>query len=335
MFGLPKNVLKAYTWFTVANLIWAAATPIIKVTLADIPPLTFLMFRFVIVAVILLPFVIVEIKKTPIDKRDWFNLFVIGFFGQACLALVFMGMNYTTSIDAVIIGVAAPLITIIAGHHFFNEKVTTKVKIGVAIASIGTFLVVLEPIFNGDYSVLGMHNLWDRLYGNGLILLYNGAFTAYLLWTKMVMGEKSITLTDSLKHLKIKPMHKKYPPLLITSITFYAALIVIIPLAFMEHLGIIHTSELVGFTFTTSSILGLLYMAIFSSIVAYFAFQWALNISTVGESAILSYVTPLLTLPFSYLLLAEIPTKINLIGSIIIAVGVVIAEYHRGKKKPA
>lgn len=323
---LQQNAVKAFIAFLIANTIWAAASPVIKLTLNDIPVFTFLLFRFLIVCIILLPFIIVELRKNPIDRRDVFNLIILGILSQGSLALFFMGLNWTSSIDAVVIGVIAPLLAVMAGHHFFNEKVTDGTKMGIAIATFGTLLVIFEPILGTNAVVPGQPSIFYRLLGNGLILTYQIMFTLYILWSKMVMGEKSIELREDLRHLNIKPMHKKYNPNLITMITFYAACAMFIPFAVLEHAGYFGGQTFTLLSLTNSSILGLIYMALLSSIVAYFLFQWALDISSVEESALHVYLTPILTIPFAYLILNELPTKGTLIGCIIIAVGVLIAE---------
>ena len=74
------------------------------------------------------------------------------------------------------------------------------------------------------------------------------------------------------------------------------------------------------------AIAGLLYMAVFSSIIAYFAFQYSLDNVTVSDTALMAYTQPLMTLPFAWILLKELPTTWMLISCIVIFLGVLIAE---------
>ena len=67
-------------------------------------------------------------------------------------------------------------------------------------------------------------------------------------------------------------------------------------------------------------------MVFFSSIVAYFLFESALKKAKVVETALLSYLSPLMAMPFAFLLLNEIPSKVAIIGAVIIALGIVFAE---------
>ena len=81
----------------------------------------------------------------------------------------------------------------------------------------------------------------------------------------------------------------------------------------------------------TEAILGLLYMAIFSSIVAYISYQKAIKLVKVSDMAFFHYLSPLFTLPVAYALLGEVPNKFVVVGSVFIAIGVYIAEIKNNK----
>src|SRR3989338_2582931 len=96
---LPKIYL-AYGALFIATAIWGVATSVIKLTLNDISLFSFLFYRYLVVCVIILPIVFIEIKRNPIDFRDIPNLILLGLFGQSCIILIFVGIKYTSSIDA-------------------------------------------------------------------------------------------------------------------------------------------------------------------------------------------------------------------------------------------
>ena len=73
-------------------------------------------------------------------------------------------------------------------------------------------------------------------------------------------------------------------------------------------------------------ILGLLYMSLFSSIVAFILYQWALDKGRVSESAIFGYLGPVFSFPIAHLLLGEVPTTSLIISAVIVVIGVIIAE---------
>jgi drug/metabolite transporter (DMT)-like permease len=321
---LPKTIFLAFAALFATNAIWAIAGPVIKLTLEYIPLFTSLFFRFSIVCLILLPFIIIELKKNPIYKGDYFNFFVLGLSSQTSLVLIYAAFKYTSALDATIIGLIGTLISVAAGHYFYKEKVSSGVKAGIIIASIGTLITVIEPLLTSG----GAINLdtETRLWGNILALLYNFCFLLYIVWSKMSMGEKSPLLKKALHFIHLKPMGKKYSPFILMGTTFYVGLLTFIPLALLENLGLFGPITLNATSFNISSIFGLLYMAVLSSIVAYLGFEWALHYVTVQDSAIFSYLQPILTVPAAFILLAEVPTTAALVSAAIIGLGVIVAE---------
>lgn len=321
--ALPKNVMLAFLVLLAANAIWAVAGPVIKLTLEYLPIFTSLFFRFTIVCLVLLPFLIIELKKNPIDKGDYFNFFILGLSSQTSLVLIYAAFKYTSALDATIIGLIGIMVSVAAGHYFYNEKVNKNVKAGIIIASIGTLITVIEPVLtSGQINFESEHRMW----GNFLALLYNFFFLLYIIWSKMSMGEKSPLFKKTLKFMHLKPMGKKYSPFILMSTTFYVGLLSFIPLAIMENLGVFGPQAIQAVDLNLTSILGLLYMALLSSIAAYLGFEWALHHVTVRDSSIFGYLQPVLTVPAAFLLLSEVPTTAAVVSAAIIGLGVVVAE---------
>jgi drug/metabolite transporter (DMT)-like permease len=167
----------------------------------------------------------------------------------------------------------------------------------------------------------------ERLYGNFLAVIYNIAWIAFLIFSKMSMGEKSEELKKDLKFFHLKPMAKAYPSNLIVSLSFYIGLITILPFTLWEYFSSGYTFNIA--TVGSVGLFGLLYMAIMSSIVAYMAYEYGLEYARVSDTALYGYLQPILTLPFAYYIVGEKPDVYMLIGGGIIALGVVIAEARK------
>jgi len=327
VFKLPKNnLLKYYLAIVATYIIWAAAGPVVKITMDYVPVFTFLLIRFLIVCIILLPFVYIELKKTHIHPKDMLKIIILGLFSQSAIALIFFGIKYTTVLEASIIGVLGPILTVYAGHYFFNEKISKQIKIGLFIASLGTLYVALKPILEIQQNTADASL---RLLGNFLVILFTLSFVLYMIWSKLTMGESSRHVRQALKFLHMKPMKKHYSPTLLTALSFYIGLITFIPFVVLEKFGYLGAQPFSFSSLTVVPVLGILYMAIFSSIAAYMFFEWGLTKVDVKDTAIFKYLEPIFTIPFAYLLLGEIPTPYMIVGGIVIASGVVIAEYKR------
>ncbi|KKT83836.1 MAG: hypothetical protein UW82_C0031G0004 [candidate division WWE3 bacterium GW2011_GWC2_44_9] len=324
----PKE-LKQYAVpaMLIATAIWGFAPPIIKHTLDYIPPMAFLFFRFLIVCLLLLPFMYLRLRREKITLREFPVLAISGLLGQTSLILVFWGLKFTTSLEVAVIGIIAPLLMVAAGHYFYGDKVNKKIKLGLLITSIGTLILAIGPILdsNSGHGLIGY-----RIIGNVLIVLYNLVWTAFVLWSKRLRGENSPKLNRTAKYLGICLPTKKYESSTITTVSFYVALLTMIPLYILETSGAFGNSN----TYNIASIpvlawAGLLYMAVLSSIAAYGLFEWSLKYLKVTDTAIFSYIAPLFTLPAAFLLLGELPTKGILVGAAVVVLGIAVAEKNR------
>jgi len=305
-----------------ATILWAFAGPVIKLGLASIPPFTFLMYRHLLVCLIITPFMFFELRKHKIDKKDYINILLLGLFGQTSLAVIFVALRYTTVIDVSIIGLLSPILVVWAGYHFFNEKVTKLEKIGLFIATIGALFVTVGPAIAGSNG----HGLGERLFGNVLYLTYLATWPVYIILGKRMMGQRSKQVNKAFHYFHLEQMHKKYDPVILTSLTFYVGLITMIPLSIWE---VMQTNISYTLLFDTTAILSVIYMAVFSSIAAYFLFQWGIKFIEATESALFSYISPLFAIPAAMILLGESISSTALYGLIIITIGVVIAEKYK------
>lgn len=328
---LPKKLLLANIAFLIANLIWGATTPIIKLTLVSIPPFTLLFWRLLIVCVIFLPYVVVKLTEVKINKKDYLNFLLLGLLAQSSLVIIFVALRYTTSLDATIISVITGALIVYAGHYFYKEKVNKLVSNGLILIIIGTVVVVLEPFLSGTSSNIP---LGERILGNFLALIYNLTWVIYVVWSKMLSSEdSSLNVKKALKFIRIKPMTKTYPSTLVVALTMYVGLATLIPLALFEYSGIFGNN---GFSFTqinSTAIAGVFYLAIASSIIAFSLNQWAIEKGKVSDSAIISYLGPIFSFPIAFLLLGELPTGFLIVGGIVVAAGVIIAEIGNNSRR--
>lgn len=323
---MPKNDLfLPHLALVCATVLWGAANPIIKITLGYVPPLTFLFLRFLTACFILLPYVIYQIQKTKIAKRDLKNFFLFGLLSQTSLAFIFVGLEYTTVLETTIIGVLGSIMVVAAGHYFYNDKVNKQVKIGLLVATLGTLFIIVEPLITKNFHD---RKILEQVFGNSLILMYNVTWVLFIVWSKFSLtGEKSKLMRKSLSFMHLKQMSKEYSPTLLTAVSLYVGLITVTPLALLENMGFLgRLSSFDILSIDGRGVLGILYMAIGSSIIAYMIYQWSLKYVTVSDTAFFGYLAPIVTLPFAYIFLGEVPNQFMLIGGLAIAAGVVISE---------
>jgi drug/metabolite transporter (DMT)-like permease len=73
-------------------------------------------------------------------------------------------------------------------------------------------------------------------------------------------------------------------------------------------------------------------MALLSGSLAYFLYQKAQKTIEASEATLFSYLSPLFAIPLAVFWLKEEITIFYLLGAVIVAIGVIIAESKRRKK---
>jgi drug/metabolite transporter (DMT)-like permease len=204
----------------------------------------------------------------------------------------------------------------------------------------------MVPCSSGQNAGLMESRGATHLFGNLLMILSILVWTAYTLWSKKVLDHIPSKMGFLFHAFHLRTTMRKYSPFFLTGILCVVSLISLAPMAFIEIASIKgvnipnmeRVSESIRETYQLPSfeqeylipMAGVFYMGIFSTLVAYGMYEWALKDMPVAESAIYSYLSPLFGIPVGYILLGEIPGVWYILGGLIIAFGVYISE-----KQPA
>ncbi len=293
--NLSKSQL-AVVAIIIANMIWGAAPPIFKWALHDIHPYTLALLRFVVPAIIMYPFVR---GKLRINKKDYLNIFLIGFFGITVnIIFFFHGLMQAPSINAALIGSSGPIFIILCSLLFLREKPKRKLIFGAHIGLLGVLFVLITPLFkHGNLAAIG--NFYY------LVSMLSGV-TAVLLVRKVV---------------------KRNNPIAVTFWSFVTGSIGFIPF-------FINEVQIYGFlpNLNTQGIIGLIFGIFFSTLAAYFLQAWALKYLTAADVSVFTYIDPVVTLLIAAPLLGEFPDTTFVFGTVFVLLGILIAEgrfhYH-------
>jgi len=134
------------------TFIWGITFPLVKGAMATMPPFIFLFIRFLLSAIVLLPFV-----KLKFDRKTMFAGFLVGIFLFFGMATQTVGLVYTTaSKSGFITGLFIVFIPFV-DYLFFKTKTSFFGILGVMTAAIGIYLIAnpKEGGFNyGDFLTL-------------------------------------------------------------------------------------------------------------------------------------------------------------------------------------
>lgn len=289
-----------YIALTTAAVIWGANTPIMKVTMLSVPLFSLAFLRFFIASLILLPFVY---KNLSYKREDWLSLFLCAFLGITILiTLYFMGLKMTSALNAGIIGGTTPIIALIFAGIFLHEKMTKKILIGAAIGLIGICIIVGKDLFVQGLDISPM--------GDMLIFLSNIVFAAYL------------TLS--------KKLSKTYTPLTLTFFIFFVGSLFLLPGVFLD----LQANPLWYMQLPSAAYVGIAYGILLSGLVAFALWQYGLAKVSETQTGFFLYISPIVSSIIAIVFLGENVTEEFLIGSLLIIIGLLVAEAHLHHKAP-
>jgi drug/metabolite transporter (DMT)-like permease len=277
-----------------ACIIWGAASPIFKWSMQEIPPYTLAFLRFMLAAVFVLPFVY---KNLTIHKSDFNKILTLAAVGITLhIALYFVGLQLTSSINVPILSAIMPILLILGSIWYLKEKLKKRFIIGSGISVIGILIITVEPLL-----VTGPDG---SIPGNILIILS--------------------VLCGVIYTLLLKKYSLPYSSLTIVFWTFLLGALLFLP-AFATELMLLNPFA----NFDEKAIIGVGFGAIFSSAIAYFLYAFGLKYLTASEAGIFIYLEPIITVLVAVPLLHEIVHPTYIIGSLVVFAGLFIAEVHR------
>ncbi|MFA5770212.1 MAG: DMT family transporter [Patescibacteria group bacterium] len=278
----------------IANIIWGMASPIFKFALTNIPPFTLAFIRFFFAGLIFLPMVLNKWQKLTI--RQWFEIFLVGFFGITInISFFFLGLEKTESINVPVIASSGPVFIYLLSIMFLREKPKLKVLVGMLAALAGVLFIILSPLFlEGKKFILG------AIEGNLFILIatFGSVF-------QTIIGRDVLKKVNSIQ---------------VSAITFLFGSLTFIPFIPKEFLSwnfsLLNTA---GWT-------GIIFGVFFSSALAYFLFYYGVSKLKAQDVGIFTYIDPVAAVIVAGPLLHEYPNVFYILGSILIFGGIFWAE---------
>lgn len=292
---------RAYIELLIVAVIWGAASPVIKYTLGGFSPAVFLTYRFFISAILaVIIFAITGFKLPKNPKTLALTLFNGFLLSTVSLGLLFLGTDKTTSMDSNIISTMGPITIAIAGVFFLKERVTKREAIGILIALAGTLITIIEPVLKSGSGFGGLE-------GNLLVFGSVVVATITAVLAKVVLRDNVDAITA-------------------TNLSFMVGFLTILPFGLPQ---IISSKFKIITSVPLSFHLGVFYMAILSGTLAYFLWHKAEKSIEISEVNVIAYLYPVFGTPLSVFWLGEKVTLPFVIGAIVIAIGVFLAQWKK------
>jgi drug/metabolite transporter (DMT)-like permease len=293
---------QAFLLVSFTYLAWAINIVLGRAASGHIAPVTLTLFRWGIATLILLPF------AWPHLKRDWptirANLPFLTFLGVTATSgfaiLSYWGLQYTEALNGLLIQCAMPVFIGFTSYILVGDRLSIRQMAGIALSLFGV-LVVLS---RGDPDVV--HSI---SFNRGDLLCVASGF---------------MFATYSALVRRRPPMH----PISFLAVTLGIGAIVTIPLAVWE----VAAKGAPPFDLKTVSIV--VYIATFPSIIAYLCFNRGVELIGPNRVAALYPLIIVFGAAIAIVFLGERPQLFHIVGTVLIACGVMLAALAPVIKKP-
>jgi drug/metabolite transporter (DMT)-like permease len=257
--------------------------------------------RFAIAYILLLGYSLVRgIRWISKCWQDELLMVALGVMGGSLYFLTEnSAMNYTTTTNTSIIVSLCPLFaSAFIGFFYKSERLNRLQTLGSLMAALGVIVVVM----NGHF-VLHLSPLGDTL-----------AFAACLCW--------------ALYSLLMIPANAHYDALFITRKVFFYGLVSMIPYL------IIHPELNIHLLLTQPKLMwNLLFLGCVASMLCYLAWAWVLKRLGAVVATNYVYLNPVITIVFAKLILSEEITPWFILGTLLILLGMYLADTKRKQRE--
>lgn len=232
--------------------------------------------------------------KETIRKEHYPRIFWAAFFGMAVNMLAFFyGLNLTTPINASVMMVTSPIVTLILSVIFLKEKLSITRILGLVIGFSGTVLMILYG--KGDTATAP-----NPLLGNFVIFINASAFACYL--------------------VIVKKLTQIYHPFTFIKWMYTLGIIMVIPFGLPEVLEMQFTK------IPLSGYLSIGYVVVFVTFGTYILNIFAIKILKPTTVAVFIYFQPFLATLIAVIMGTDSIDKVKVIAAILIFSGVYLVS---------
>jgi len=270
---------------TICLVLWASAFAGIRLGLRSYGPGELALLRFVIASLSLLVYALITRLPLP-AVRDLPMLFLMGFLG---FTVYHVGLNAGETVvpagAASFIIASVPVFSTLLAVIFLRERLTALGWIGVGVSFLGVAIISI---------------------GTGTGLKFEPAALFIVL----------AALGESIYFVIQKPFLTRYTGLQLTTYTIWTGTI------FM----MVYLPGLIGELGRASlaSTLAAAYLGVFPAAIGYVLWSIALSRADVSRVTSTLNLSPIISLIIAFLVLAEVPTALSVVGGVITVAGVIL-----------
>jgi drug/metabolite transporter (DMT)-like permease len=292
------NTIKIVLAFAAIYIIWGTTYLAIRIAVETIPPFFMAGVRFILAGII--TFVFLRARGAPMPQRlHWRSAVIIGLFllvgGNGLVT--WSEQQVPSGIAALVVATVPLWITLFDWLSFKRTRPNKKVAAGLILGFLGIGLLIGPRLFQETV---------DIRWTSWLILIM-----APVLWSLGSLYSRQAKLPES---------------------AFMSTAMEMLAGGFLLLLVGVITGETTRMNIaeiSTRSLVSMLYLAIFGSIVAFTAYVWLLKTVQATRVATYTYVNPIIAIFLGWLILSEPVTPQMLAAVVIIIVAVILITAKR------
>ncbi|MEP7181945.1 MAG: DMT family transporter [Betaproteobacteria bacterium] len=292
-----------YLLLTLTPLFWAGNWIVGRGLAPDIPPMAMTFFRWFFAVLILAPFAWPHVRREwPVVRRHWKTMLLLGSIGVGTHnALAYLGLNYTTATNGVILNSFIPVMIVALSWVFLRERLTRAQAAGVAVSLAGVLTILSE----GSLAAL----LAFRLNGGDLLVILSMA-----MWS-------------------VYTICLRWRPAGLHMLTFLFVLMVVgdlavLPLFAAEYAFGRHM------TVTLPNIAALVTVALFSSVLAYIFWNRGVELVGANVAGLFVHLMPVFGIVLAWLFLGERLAPFHVAGIALILAGIFVTSRYGRRPAP-
>ena len=281
--------------FVLLAMLWGTSFVAIKAGLEDLPPVLFAAIRYDLAGVLMLAYAAVATDDwLPRSRADWIAVAISATLVIALYnAFLFVGeQDVTSAVAAILIATNPILATAFSRALLPNERLSTVGTAGLVLGFVGVVLVTRPDVTGG---------LSAELVASGFVLL---AALSIALGSVLLQRVDSGLGTEGL---------------VAWSNGVGAVLLHAISRA-------LPNESLDGMTLTTESVVAIVYLAVFASVIGYFVYFRLLGRLGAIQINLVSYATPVFAAVTGWLLLEETIDATTVTGFLVVLVGFLLLK---------
>ncbi len=291
----------------------STASIFIRFAQAGAPSLVIAAGRLSIATLVLTPFVLSrswgEIKAIP--KRTFGLLALAGLFLGLHFATWITSLEYTSVASSVVLVATSPLWVALLSPIFLKEKTTSAVFLGLVISLVGSLIVGLNSachISAGQIECISLSSMFSGRSFLGNLLAVAGALFSggYLMIGRRVRNSLSL------------PVY--------TFLVYGTAALVLIILVVVSGIPVA--------AYSAPTWIWIVLLALIPQLLGHSTFNYFLKSLSAAFVSIALLGEPIGTIILAFLILHENPSWLEIIGGILILLGIFVASRATDKKQP-